>query len=1524
MSSLLRLFISNRQWRTSTLIFLLSFNFTYVTTAQNIVWDKTIGGADDEELATIQPTRDGGYILGGFSESGKTGDKTILSKGDYDYWVVKLNADGSKAWDKSFGGKGRDYLMTVQQTQDGGYILGGTSESGKSGDKTGEPKGVVNTDGRYPPDFWIVKISVNGTKEWDKTLGTTGYDYSFSSLVQTPDGGYLLGANTELGISGDKTQASKGSTDIWLIKLNASGNKLWDKTLGGSGPDNIADLQLAPDGGYLIGASSNSGISGDKSQASKGFSDFWLLKLKADGSKLWDKTIGGNLDDGIGAVRQTADGGYLLAGSSSSGISGDKSEANIGKSDSNDFWVVKLKANGTKEWDNTIGGNGREYVSSLQLTPDGGYILGGTSDSDVSGDKTAPNLEPTIHSEYPGVEDYWVVKLKADGSKQWDKTLGGTNTDRLASILQTRDGGFVAGGTSMSRISIDKSEDLKGGRNYGDFWIVKLDNAIGTRKEQIITFNPIVNQNVQDSPLTLQATSTSGLPVSFSVVSGPATVKNNQLTLTGTGTITIKALQAGNATYGLTAVSQRFQAHNSPVSQVWNKTYGGVITRENPDTPGLDHCQLLFGAATLQAMVPTPDGGYLLGGTSDSRKGNDKGASHRGVITDGCYGEGDIKDYWIIKINANGQKLWDKTFGGDQEEILTSLIATRDGGYLLGGISQSGKSGDKSEPIQVKGDHDYWLVKIDAAGNKLWDKTLGTPNFDYLTAMIATPDGGYLLGDDNFSLTKIDATGKLTWRKSVSNPTDPDFKRGLDALLLTPDGNYLLGGTSYKIATEDNYRVLKLDTTGNIIWDKSFGGSDDDNLEALVIAPDGGYLLGGSSESSISGDKTEDRIGLPINRDPDFWLIKIDSKGNKVWDKTLGTRDHDYLTALVTTPDGGYLVGGYQDVYISDAQEDSVRRYSDYLAVKINAQGQKEWDKFFGGYLTDNLSSIIVDGNGDYVLGGTSYSDIGGDKSEARKGLQDYWVIKISEKTKPATTWNMRYGGNGTDNLTTLIKTTDGGYLSGGYTNSAATGDKTQTSQGKNDYWIVKSDKNGKKLWDKRYGGTGEDYLNSVLQTQDGGYLLAGSSFSPQSGDKSQVSRGGRDFWIVKINAQGNKQWDKRYGGTGQDELKKVMQLASGRYLLAGTSNSPVSGDKSKAGKGRQDYWLLKIEPDGQKVWDRCYGGSSDDFLEDLALATDGNFLLGGSSTSGANGDRTQANRGRSDFWVLRLDGNGEKIWDYRFGSSGEDKLMALGTTPAGNLYLAGTTASSSGGDLTNNSRGLTDYWLIEITNTGTKVWDRLFGGNLEEELRAVQVTSNGNYLLAGSSRSGIWLDKTQPSQGGSDYWVVEANRSGVIGDQRYGGSEDEELRAIVLTNDSGYLLAGRSGSGVSGDRTQPRQGSPDYWLIKSAEKVSSIVAARTSVVAEEPVSELATLSAYPNPFQEKVTVNFTLPETQATTVRVLDSQGKEITTLFQGEAKANQIYQVEWQAGNKPAGMYLLQLQTLTKQNTQKLLLRK
>ncbi len=426
-------------------------------------WDKTVGGNYKDYLNSLQQTADGGYILGGSSASNAGGDKSADSKGVFDYWVVKLDATGNKEWEKTIGGDGEDVLHAIRQTADGGYILGGSSTSNASGDKSEDSKGYSYNG----EDYWVIKLDALGNKEWDKTIGGNGPDILYS-LQQTKDGGYILGgfSGTDGGWSpfqSDKSEASKGRMDYWIVKLNAAGQKQWDKTIGGSDDDYLYSLQQTADGGYILGGNSYSNISGDKSQNSKGSSDYWAVKLNAVGTKEWDKTIGGVNNDYLLSLQQTVEGGYIVGGYSDSRASGDKSENSKSGIDS-DYWVVKLNTAGSKEWDKTIGGSSYDALFSLQQTRDQGYILGGRSSSNASFDKS---------EAAKGWDDYWVVKLNAAGSKEWDKTLGGSGDEDLKSLQQTADGGYILGGVSSSDAGGDKSENenTKGG---GDYWVIKL------------------------------------------------------------------------------------------------------------------------------------------------------------------------------------------------------------------------------------------------------------------------------------------------------------------------------------------------------------------------------------------------------------------------------------------------------------------------------------------------------------------------------------------------------------------------------------------------------------------------------------------------------------------------------------------------------------------------------------------------------------------------------------------------------------------------------------------------------------------------------------------------------------------------------------------------------------------------------------------------------------------------------------------------------------------------------------------
>ena len=436
-----------------------------MTIAQQIEWQNTIGGIDFDYLYTMRQTADGGYILGGTSYSNISGDKTENNADTNcfplcmytDYWIVKTDAAGNIQWQNTIGGTRNDILWSIEQTSDGGYIMGGYSSSNISADKS---------ENNWDPslqtlDYWIVKTDASGNIQWDNTIGGSDMDY-LQVVKQTSDGGYILGGMSSSNISGDKTENMMGGiNDYWIVKTDGSGNIQWQNTIGGNGSDELYSLQQTSDGGYIFGGRSSSDISGDKTEntiGGNGSADYWIVKTDVSGNIQWQHTIGGNSHDFLYSLQQTTDGGYILGGWSNSNISGNKTKNCNGYYD---YWIVKTDLTGNVQWDNTFGGDTSDFLNSIWQTIDGGYIIGGSSRSNISGDKTENSL---------GGDDYWMVKTDASGNIQWQNTLGGSDQDELNIALPTADNSYILGGQSRSNISGDKTENTNGGI---DIWIVK-------------------------------------------------------------------------------------------------------------------------------------------------------------------------------------------------------------------------------------------------------------------------------------------------------------------------------------------------------------------------------------------------------------------------------------------------------------------------------------------------------------------------------------------------------------------------------------------------------------------------------------------------------------------------------------------------------------------------------------------------------------------------------------------------------------------------------------------------------------------------------------------------------------------------------------------------------------------------------------------------------------------------------------------------------------------------------------------
>lgn len=417
------------------LIALLALLLSTITTqAQdpNILWQRTIGGSGEEYLKSFEETSDGGMIIGGYSNSNISGDKSENSRGGNDYWILKLDNSGNIEWQRTIGGNGEDKLTAIHQTLDGGYIVGGYSDSEISGEKTESSRGFT--------DFWILKLDSNGTIEWQKTIGGDNGD-SLVEIHQISDGSYQLAGSSFSNISGDRTESRIGDRDAWALGIDTNGNITWQDAQGSSAFGfNLIDFQLTSDNGYIFGGTL--GID----------TAYYLIKLGLNG--VWSTFEGNGVTNYLGEVRQTNDGGFIV-----NGTTDDQPQFN--------YYVWKLDSDGNTIWTKNLDGSLFELASTALASSEGGSLVGGYSSSNISGDKTENSQ---------GLDDYWLLKLNDAGIIEWQNTIGGSDEDRLTITNQNSDGTYIFGGNSKSNISGDKSEDSRGGN---DFWIIKHAASLG-------------------------------------------------------------------------------------------------------------------------------------------------------------------------------------------------------------------------------------------------------------------------------------------------------------------------------------------------------------------------------------------------------------------------------------------------------------------------------------------------------------------------------------------------------------------------------------------------------------------------------------------------------------------------------------------------------------------------------------------------------------------------------------------------------------------------------------------------------------------------------------------------------------------------------------------------------------------------------------------------------------------------------------------------------------------------------------
>ncbi|WP_461867211.1 NHL repeat-containing protein [Thermococcus sp.] len=1165
-------------------------------------WIKTYSILGRSSVNDIKISKDGDIIAVGMVYS---------STRSWDAFVMKLSSSGEVEWSRTYGGKSVDVFTAIAIADNGDIIVAGSTESFGSGER----------------DIWVLRLDENGNVKWQKTYGGSKDDGAIS--ITTYKGDIIVLGHTD---------SSKSRS--WILRLDKNGDLKWSKTYGGLGSE-FWDVAIAHNGDMFVVGSKL--IDADNQDA-------WLLRLDENGNIKWQKTFGGNGVDVASSVVILGN-ELIVAGMR------DIKEFNstVFAWDMGYLWVSKLDENGNIKWERVYKGDHPNRVYFSFLTPD----IIGTPNGDIvlAGYTTGKSSKE---------DDIWLLRLDNSGNIRWQIAIGGNKEDVPKAIALIPDGSIVIGG-------IYNASDFYLRHRDGDAALLKLPGNGNISGCSICRYTNAKIYSVYSEVRTPK--------INVDVTGFLETSTSNLSTTASLGKV-IKT----NVTASIVNVTVQAQCRDS---DKWARTYGK------------------FWSSKISDMKVSPDGSIIAVGSMIS--------SRDGVV---------------MKISSSGDIIWWKTYGGIENDDATGVALTPNGDIIVVGYTNNTKTNG----------YDVWVLRLDENGNIKWQKTFGGDGDDKAHAVALTPNGDIIVagytnsfgagGYDGWIL-RLDGEGNIKWQKTYGGNGSDE----VSTIVLASNGDIIVAGytESFGAGGKDIW-ILRLDKNGNVKWQKTYGGSNDDDASALAVTPSEDIIVTGSTTSFSAGGW-------------DAWVLRLDSEGNVEWQRTYGKEGNEWGRALAIADNG--------DIVIAGDKLNFAHKVNTVWILRLDPRGDLIWQKSYPGHPLEVFVFIrtISIFNGDVLVGGLfRYFGLGYNYPSASL----VWCLDKNGNIK----WRGRFGGpsvfgygSSSEEARSTVVAPNGDIIVVGYIGRF---------NDDIDAWILRLDGEGNIKWQKTYGGYDLDVASSVVIAPDGDIIVAGYTYS--------FGAGGEDIWILRLDKNGNVKWQKTYGGNESDGWVDVnVAIASNGDIIV------VSSTRS-FGAGDYDAWVLRLDDNGNVKWQKTYGGRDRDWASAVAIVPNGDIIVAGLTQSLI----TKTNKAYS--WVLRLDENGNVKWQKKYYGNYRSSPNSVVVSPEGNIVIVGFImmkldkngevlwAKIFGADATGtvtpegdvivgralyvNYGTLADTYLFCLDTNGNIKWVRGYGSkHTDDVINAVTFTMENNLVLVGRA-CGSWQ---------CDIWVLKTDHKGDI-----------------------------------------------------------------------------------------------------------------------------------------------------------------